>query len=72
MKRARSTHNLQRTEYMEFYVRPPEEGLSGDHLGVASVCRQCSAGCGILVRARNGRARKIEGDPSYLVNQGVL
>ena len=65
MKRSRFTHNLQRTEYLESYVRPPEEGLPDDNLWYASACRQCSAGFGILVRARNGRARKIEGNSSY-------
>lgn len=66
------TIDLQRTEYLESYVRPPEEGLPGDNLWFASTCRQCSAGCGIIVRVSNGRARKIEGNPLHPLNQGKL
>lgn len=39
---------------------------------VASVCLQCPAGCGILVRTVNGRAVKIEGNPLYPSNRGGL
>jgi len=64
--------NLQRTEYLETYVRPPEEGLPGQDTWYASTCRQCPAGCGIIVRVSNGRARKIEGNPLHPLNQGKL
>ena len=69
MNRDRFTHNLRQTEYLESYIRPPEEGLPGDNLWYASACRQRSAGCGILVRARNGRARKIEGNLSRFLSK---
>lgn len=52
--------------------RPPEESLSGEEAWFASTCRQCSAGCGILVRVLNGRARKIEGNPLHPLNRGKL
>lgn len=39
---------------------------------VASVCLQCPAGCGILVRVVDGRAVKIEGNPAHPINQGRL
>jgi anaerobic selenocysteine-containing dehydrogenase len=39
---------------------------------VPSVCRLCSAGCGILVRVIEGRAVKIEGNPLNPNNQGRL
>ena len=35
-----------------------------------TVCGQCSAGCGVSVRIREGRAKKIEGNPLHPVNQG--
>lgn len=38
----------------------------------ASTCQQCSAGCGILVRVMEGRAKKIEGNPAHPVNEGRL
>src|SRR3972149_11670453 len=39
---------------------------------VTSVCLQCPAGCGILVRVVNGRAVKIEGNPVHPINEGRL
>jgi anaerobic selenocysteine-containing dehydrogenase len=63
---------LQRTEYLESYVVPPEQGLPGESLWYASTCRQCPAGCGIVVRVSNGRARKVEGNPLHPVNAGKL
>ena len=35
------TPSLQRTEYLESYVIPPEEGLPGENMWYASTCRQC-------------------------------
>jgi len=66
------TVNLQRTEYLESYVEPPEEGLPGENLWYASTCRQCAAGCGIIVRVGGGRAHKIEGNPLHPLNRGKL
>ncbi|MBI4415809.1 MAG: molybdopterin-dependent oxidoreductase [Euryarchaeota archaeon] len=39
---------------------------------VASVCLQCPAGCGIVVRVVDGRAVKIEGNPTHPINLGRL
>jgi anaerobic selenocysteine-containing dehydrogenase len=64
--------NLQRTEHLESFVLPPEEGLPGENLWYASTCRQCAAGCGIIVRASEGRARKVEGNPLHPLNRGKL
>ena len=57
---------------LEPYVRPPEEQLAGAATWYASTCRQCPAGCGILVRVMNGRAVKIEGNPDHPLNRGKL
>lgn len=43
-----------------------------DEKYVASVCQQCPAGCGLMVRVVDGRAVKIEGNPLHPVNKGVL
>ncbi len=64
--------NLQRKEYLESFVIPPEQGLPGENLWYASTCRQCSAGCGVIVRVSEGRARKIEGNPLHPLNRGKL
>ena len=57
---------------LEPFVRPPEEQLAGVATWYASTCRQCPAGCGIIVRLMNGRALKIEGNPEHPLNQGKL
>ena len=57
---------------LEPYVRPPEEQVAGGGTWYASTCRQCPAGCGIIVRVLNGRAVKIEGNPQHPLNEGKL
>jgi anaerobic selenocysteine-containing dehydrogenase len=54
------------------YVNPPEQQITGDATWYASTCRQCPAGCGIIVRIMNGRALKIEGNPEHPLNRGKL
>ncbi|MCZ6516491.1 MAG: molybdopterin-dependent oxidoreductase [Gammaproteobacteria bacterium] len=53
-------------------VVPPEDYSPGVATWYNTVCNQCSAGCGISVRTREGRAKKIEGNPAHPVNQGRL
>ncbi|HSB91199.1 MAG TPA: molybdopterin-dependent oxidoreductase [Anaerolineales bacterium] len=57
---------------LEPFVRPPEDVLPGQATWYASTCRQCAAGCGIIVRVINGRAKKIEGNPLHPLNRGKL
>jgi anaerobic selenocysteine-containing dehydrogenase len=57
---------------LEPYVRPPEEQLAGQPTYYATTCRQCPAGCGVIVRLLNGRAVKLEGNPEHPLNQGKL
>ncbi len=55
------------------YLIPPDEGVTpGIANYYASACRSCPAGCGILVRVSEGRAKKIEGNPEHPVNRGKL
>jgi len=55
------------------YLIPPDEGVTpGKAEYFASTCRFCPAGCGILVRVSEGRAKKIEGNPLHPVNRGKL
>ena len=54
------------------FVIPPENITLGEALWYASVCGQCPAGCGIVVRVSEGRAKKIEGNPLHPVNRGRL
>jgi anaerobic selenocysteine-containing dehydrogenase len=52
------------------YVVTPEDYSPGIASWYNTVCGQCSAGCGVSVRIREGRAKKIEGNPLHPVNQG--
>ena len=59
-------------EHILPYVIPPEDEVPGVATWYATVCRECPAGCGTLVRTREGRAVKVEGNPAHPVNRGGL
>ena len=48
----------------------PEEYYPGTSLWYASTCAGCSANCGILVKTRDGRPIKIEGNPEHPISRG--
>ena len=54
------------------YVVPPEDVVPGVATWYATVCGECPAGCGMIVRTREGRAVKVEGNPDHPVNRGTL
>ncbi len=54
------------------YTQMPEYNQTGNSTYYASTCRECPAGCGILVRTKEGRAITIEGNPNHPVNRGRL
>ena len=54
------------------YLVAPNDNLPGIPYYYASTCRECPAGCGVLVKAREGRAIKIEGNPQHPMNLGTL
>ncbi len=54
------------------YLVAPNDIMPGVAYWYASTCRECPAGCGLLVKAREGRAIKVEGNPQHPVNQGGL
>lgn len=59
-------------EYLIPHVVAPEDFSTGIATWYNTVCSMCSAGCGISVRTREGRAKKIEGNPNHPVSQGKL
>jgi len=59
-------------EHLVPYPIPPEEFSPGIATWYNTVCSMCSSGCGISVRTREGRAKKIEGNPAHPVSQGRL
>jgi molybdopterin-containing oxidoreductase family iron-sulfur binding subunit len=54
------------------YLIAPEDIMPGVPYYYASVCRECPAGCGLLVRTREGRAIKLEGNSAHPLGEGGL
>jgi molybdopterin-containing oxidoreductase family iron-sulfur binding subunit len=54
------------------YLTPPDEIIPGRTYDYASTCGGCSAGCGVLVRNRDGRPIKLEGNPDHPLSRGGL
>src|SRR3954463_13296095 len=52
------------------YLNPVEDQIPGVSTWYATTCRECTAGCGLHVRVREGRAVKVEGNPHHPVNRG--
>ncbi|HEX9604703.1 MAG TPA: hypothetical protein VF973_13215, partial [Myxococcales bacterium] len=51
---------------------PPENIVPGRPTFYRTICRECSAGCGVTARAREGRVVKLEGNPEDPVSGGAL
>ncbi|MBI3566591.1 MAG: 4Fe-4S dicluster domain-containing protein [Gemmatimonadetes bacterium] len=54
------------------YVASPDNTVPGVSSYYATTCRECAAGCGLVVETRDGRAIKAEGNPEHPVNHGAL
>jgi anaerobic selenocysteine-containing dehydrogenase len=54
----------------EPYTKMPEYTYNGLSTYYATTCRECSAGCGLVVRTMQGRALKVEGNQNNPVNLG--
>ncbi|MDQ3007131.1 MAG: twin-arginine translocation signal domain-containing protein, partial [Chloroflexota bacterium] len=54
----------------EPYMEMPEYTYNGLSTYYATTCRECAAGCGLIVRTMQGRALKVEGNPNNPVNLG--
>ena len=52
------------------YVIPPESYIPAIPKFYSSTCRECPAGCGIILKNRDGRAIKVEGNPNSPINGG--
>lgn len=53
-------------------LNPPENLVPGKPLFYRTVCRGCSAGCGVTARSREGRVVKLEGNPDDPIGAGAL
>ncbi|MCE9602373.1 MAG: 4Fe-4S dicluster domain-containing protein [Gemmatimonadetes bacterium] len=54
------------------YLVSPDQTTPGVSNYYATTCRECAAGCGLIVEVRDGRAIKAEGNPEHPVNKGAL
>jgi molybdopterin-containing oxidoreductase family iron-sulfur binding subunit len=54
------------------YLKQPVELTPGIASWYASTCSGCSASCGVLVKVRDGRPIKLEGNPEHLLSSGGL
>jgi molybdopterin-containing oxidoreductase family iron-sulfur binding subunit len=53
------------------YLAQPEGLVAGRPQFYASTCAGCSAGCGLLVKVRDGRPIKLEGNPEHAISRGA-
>jgi molybdopterin-containing oxidoreductase family iron-sulfur binding subunit len=53
------------------YLSQPEGLVAGRAQYYASTCGGCSAGCGLLVKVRDGRPIKLEGNPEQAIGRGA-
>jgi len=51
---------------------PPYDYVSGVSTHFATTCLECAAACGLIVRTREGRAIKAEGNPRHPINGGRI
>ncbi|MHB1070252.1 MAG: molybdopterin-dependent oxidoreductase, partial [Gemmatimonadaceae bacterium] len=54
------------------YVNSPDHTVPGVSNYYATTCRECAAGCAIIVETRDGRALQAEGNPDHPVNRGAI
>ncbi|MCW8957084.1 MAG: hypothetical protein OQL09_09385, partial [Gammaproteobacteria bacterium] len=54
------------------YIDPEDFVIPGEEVWYATTCHQCPAACGLHARVREGRVRKLEGNPASPINHGRL
>lgn len=54
------------------FVDKPDDLVPGVPNYYSSTCAGCSAGCGVMVKTREGRPIKVEGNPDSKISQGAL
>ena len=54
------------------YMVQSEDQVPGIPTWYASTCAECSSGCGLMVKTREGRPIKLEGNPDHPINAGTL
>jgi molybdopterin-containing oxidoreductase family iron-sulfur binding subunit len=64
--------STEKVEKLIPYLVQSEDQVPGIPTWYASTCTECSAGCGLHVRVREGRPVKLEGNPDNPINKGAL
>ncbi|MFN3820719.1 MAG: hypothetical protein ACK4OO_00170, partial [bacterium] len=54
------------------YLVSPENIVPGQSVWQTATCSACTAGCGMLVKIRDGRPIKLEGNPDHPISKGGL
>lgn len=54
------------------YVHQQEEIILGQPNYYASTCGECPAACGVVIKSREGKPIKMEGNPDHPLNHGKL
>ncbi len=54
------------------FTTKPDELIPGVASWYATACGGCAAGCGLLVKTRDGRPIKVEGNASHPVSRGAV
>jgi molybdopterin-containing oxidoreductase family iron-sulfur binding subunit len=54
------------------YTKKPEEITPGVPNYYASTCTGCSQSCGALIKTREGRPIKVDGNPDHPINRGKI
>ena len=54
------------------YLVSPDQTVPGVSTYYATLCRECSASCGVIAETRDGRVIKLEGNPEHPLNRGAL
>lgn len=54
------------------YIHQPDNIVPGESTWYATSCRECPAGCGMVVRNLQSRVVKCEGNPLHPINKGAL
>jgi MoCo/4Fe-4S cofactor protein with predicted Tat translocation signal len=54
------------------YIKKPEEITLGKPTYYASTCNACGNACGVLIKTREGRPVKVDGNPDHPVSKGKL
>src|SRR3989441_10559355 len=54
------------------YLISPDQTVPGVSTYYATLCRECTTGCGVIAETRDGRTIKLEGNPEHPLNRGAL